>query len=507
MSKLPFSLDSVSASHAWAAGAVVAGLATWYIASSTNSAKARRAGAVLAPGPKRALLVGNLFNFPKGRWYETFTQWAEEYGDIIYVDLGGLPMVILNSLDAINDLAEKKMNIHSNRPHTNMVFDIMGFSYWLPFMQPNKDFAEQRRLFQRAIGPRAVQEYDFVLSQGCSELLRQFDGFSGEPLGLITKTVGDVLTRISYGEHFFMHHGQECIQKNVEGLQLLSWVAVSFWFVDVVGALRYVPAWLPGAKFKRVGNQGKQYADNMRYWAFDKVKAAMAEGITDDSIVSKYLHEGSISEDNLRDAVSAIYGGGVDTTTSTLTHFLFSVTLYPSWQVRIQEEMDQVLGRGHLPTFDDLPKLSILNAVFKESLRWIPVAPLGLAHMSSSEDVWNGFYIPKGSFIHCNIGYVLRDPQIWGKDSQEFNPNRFLPEHNPSMYDLPDIWSVPFGFGRRVCPGKHLGQRTVLLYAAAILSSYELLPFEGEHLTPNEPFEDAVIRRVAHFRCTFRPRA
>ena len=77
---MPILPPSLSSSHAWAGGAVVCGFAAWYLASNTTAAKANRAGAVLAPGPKRLPFLGNLFNFPKGRWYETFTQWAEDYG-------------------------------------------------------------------------------------------------------------------------------------------------------------------------------------------------------------------------------------------------------------------------------------------------------------------------------------------------------------------------------------------------------------------------------------------
>lgn len=506
MIKLPETYP-LSTSHAWAAGAITAGLATWYFMSNSTAAKAKRAGAALGPGPKRAPFVGNLFNFPEKKWYETFSSWATEYGDIVYIDLMGTPMIILNSLDAIQELMEKRMRIHSGRPHTTLVCDMMSWGYILTLLQPNKDFTEQRRLFQKSIGPRVVQEYDSFVQQGCPELLQRLSGFSGEPLAIVTRTMGDILTRIAYGEHFFQHHGTEIIKYNIEGLEVIAWAFTRFWFVDVIPLMRYIPTWFPGANFRRVGNQGKHYANLIRYWSFGQVKAAMEKGITDESLVSKYLREGGISEDNLRDAVSAMYAAGVDTTSITITHFLYSITLYPEWQKRIHEEMDGVLGRGQTPTVDDVSKLEILAAVLKESLRWNPPVPLGVPHVSSQEDVWNGYYIPKNSIIHCNIGFVLRDPRLWGEDSQEFNPDRFSPDRNPLADGLPDVWSVPFGFGQRICPGRHLAQRTILLYAAVILSAYEVLPYEGEHLSPNEPFEDSNIRRISHFRCTFKPRS
>ena len=63
----------------------------------------------------------------------------------------------------------------------------MEFGYFLTLIQPAKDFVEQRRLFQKAIGPRGVEEYDSFLRHGCSELLQQYEGFSGEPFGVLMK--------------------------------------------------------------------------------------------------------------------------------------------------------------------------------------------------------------------------------------------------------------------------------------------------------------------------------
>lgn len=401
-------LDSLSRSQVWTGGAVVLSVVAWYFASNTTAAKAKRAGAVLAPGPKQSFLVGNLFNFPKGRWYETFTQWAEDYGDIVYINLAGVPMIVLNSFDAIHELTDKRMNIHSNRAHTTLVCDMMEFGYFMTLIQPGKDFTEQRRLFQKAIGPRAVEEYDSFLQHGCSELLKQLDGFSGDPYSIIIKTIGNVLTRVAYGEHFFQHHGEEIIKNNVEGVELIAWTFTKFWLVDVIPSLRHIPSWLPGTNFKRIANKGKHHSNIIRYWSFDRVKAAMEKGITDESILSKYLREGGMSEGNLRDATASMYAAGVDTTSIAITHFLFSVTLYPEWQRRIHDEMDQTLGRGHLATQDDIPKLELFKAVFKESLRLNPAAPLGVPHVSSEEDVWNGYYIPRNSIIHCNIGFVKK---------------------------------------------------------------------------------------------------
>ena len=102
--------------------------------------------------------------------------------------------------------------------------------------------------------------------------------------------MGDLLTRIAYGEHFFEHHGAKSIKNSFEAIELIAWAIPKFWLVDMISArklfrwslcpiqkklVRYVPAWFPGANFRRIGNQGKHHADIMRYWAFEEVKAAM----------------------------------------------------------------------------------------------------------------------------------------------------------------------------------------------------------------------------------------
>ncbi|KAG8823293.1 hypothetical protein FRC18_010767, partial [Serendipita sp. 400] len=170
-------------------------------------------------------------------------------------------------------------------------------------------------------------------------------------------------------------------------------------------------------------------------------------------------------------------------------------------------ELDEVVGQGHLPTAQDIAKLRLFEAVWKESLRWHPPVPLGIPHVNTDADVYKGYYIPNGSVIHCNIGCMLRDPRVWGEDSEEFNPGRFLPEINPQAESLPDISNIPFGFGRRICPGRFLAERIGRQLATAVLSMYKLVPVEGEAVTPSMPFEDSTIRRPTDFKCHFKPRS
>lgn len=83
--------------------------------------------------------------------------------------------------------------------------------------------------------------------------------------------------------------------------------------------------------------------------------------------------------------------------------FFLAMTLNPSVQKKAHEEIDRVLGSGQIPTIALRKKLPYINAVVKEVLRWHPVAPMGIPHMSVKDDMWEGYYIPKGSLIMPNI--------------------------------------------------------------------------------------------------------
>lgn len=82
--------------------------------------------------------------------------------------------------------------------------------------------------------------------------------------------------------------------------------------------------------------------------------------------------------------------------------FIAVLLLHPDIQAKAQAEIDAVIGPNRLPDFEDKPKLPYLNAMLKETLRWEPVTPMGMPHMSTEDDIYQGYFIPKGSIVTGN---------------------------------------------------------------------------------------------------------
>ena len=157
---------------------------------------------------------------------------------------------------------------------------------------------------------------------------------------------------------------------------------------------------------------------------------------------------------------------------------------YPDVQKRAQAELDSVVGRARIPTFSDFERLPYIRAMVKEMLRWRPASPLGLPHLSSEDDWYNGMFIPKGTMIIANVWDLDRDPKIYGVDAADFNPARFLDsdgEVAPCPPETKEEGHVTYGFGRRICPGRHVANNAFFIDVAMALWACNFEPGKDGH--------------------------
>jgi len=382
------------------------------------------------------------------------------------------------------------------------------YSDWTMRMsQPGPNFHEQRRVFRQALGPHVIGEYDTLIQRHFDSFCGALSSVSGNPFPVIVDAVGAIVTKLGYGDNVYQAHGEELVRVNRQRIELITWAFTKFWMVDVFPLLRFIPSWFPGANFRKIGETGTRQAKQIRFWPYEMVHNAVKAGNADDSVLARFMNHPSFSNERLRDAVALMYTTGVDTTSSAILNLFYTMLLHPEHQKKLQAELDTVNAHGRAISMQDIHNMPYFNAVWKESLRWSTPAPLGLPHVNSEDDVWNGYFIPKGSAIYFNIGFMMRDPRIWGEDAELFRPERFLPEYNPKAGNLPDMSSLPFGFGLRICPGRYLAERVAMQLTVATLSRFEVVPIDGEVVSAsNIEYEDSTVRRPSNLRCQFKPR-
>ncbi|KAL0461189.1 UNVERIFIED_CONTAM: cytochrome [Sesamum latifolium] len=158
-------------------------------------------------------------------------------------------------------------------------------------------------------------------------------------------------------------------------------------------------------------------------------------------------------------------------TSAAATEWAFSELIrHPHVMKKLQNELETVVGLDQMVEESHLDRLEYLDFVVKETFRLHPIAPLLVPHESMEDCVIDGFHIPKGSRTMVNIWAIGRDPNVW-PDPEAFKPERFI----GSNIDIRgrDFRLIPFGSGRRSCPGLQLGLTVVRLVVAQLVHCFD----------------------------------
>lgn len=288
--------------------------------------------------------------------------------------------------------------------------------------------------------------------------------------------------------------------------------------VNNLPILRFVPTWFPGAGWKRHLLHLAELIDQMTFKTFEDAKQRIRDGAQEEtpSLVAQLLERLPSSDDPdaedqeliARNVAAIAYIGGADTTIGSASGLILALAMYPDKQRKAQDELDSVVGPGRLPDFDDFAQLPYLRALIKEVIRFWPVAPLGVPHATSEDDVYRDYFIPRGTSVITNTWAIFRDPKNYA-DPFEFRPERFLKDGKINS-DVLDPESCLFGYGRRVCPGRYFSQETLGLMAASLLAVFNVAPSKDEfgkpiplNYVPNGP----MIVKPERFQCDITPRS
>ncbi|XWS21118.1 hypothetical protein CRYUN_Cryun30bG0028000 [Craigia yunnanensis] len=168
-----------------------------------------------------------------------------------------------------------------------------------------------------------------------------------------------------------------------------------------------------------------------------------------------------------------LLAGGIDTTTVTVTWALALLLNHRHSLEKAQEELDIQIGKGRLANESDIHKLVYLQAIVKESLRLYPAGPLSGAREFTEDCTIGGYLVPKGTRLILNLWKIQTDPQLWS-DPLEFKPERFITSHLDIDVKGQDFELIPFGAGRRLCPGINFGLQMTHLVLASLLHAFDI---------------------------------
>lgn len=195
----------------------------------------------------------------------------------------------------------------------------------------------------------------------------------------------------------------------------------------------------------------------------------------------------------------------IETTIWALEWAIAELVNNPRIQEKLRAEIETVLGPGHQVTEPDTRKLPYLQAVIKETLRLKMVVPCLVPHMNLNQAKLGGFDIPSQSRVLVNAWWLANDPARW-KRPEEFRPERFLEEESDVEVNGNDMKYIPFGIGRRSCPGIVTAMPVLGITLGRLVQNFELrLPPGQSKIDTTENNGQFATRILKHYAVVLKP--
>ncbi|XVF81233.1 hypothetical protein PTKIN_Ptkin15bG0139600 [Pterospermum kingtungense] len=428
--------------------------------------------------------------------FRTLAAMADKYGPVFTIRLGMFRTLVVSDHEAAKECLTNNDRVFATRPKsiigTYLAYNNAGFGF-APY---GAYWREMRKLAMvellsthRLATLKHVQVSEVHAFVKCLYLFckkneqrpNQIKISISHRLGVLTL---NMILRLIAGKRYFSYNGsdegdkeaQRFMKLSKEFSYLLGVNALS----DVVPYLKWMDMW--SWEVKAMKRLSKELDSLVETWVDEhklkrlKIGAnynnedfidVMLSAIEDDSMF------GHKREDVIKATATTLLAAGSDTTTLAMTWVLSNLLNNRQALNRAQEELDLEVGRDRWVEDSDIEKLVYLQAVIKETFRLYPTAPLLVPHEAMEDCRVSGYHIPKGTRLLVNVWKLQRDPRIWS-NPEEFKPERFLTTHRNVDVLGQNFELIPFGSGRRSCPGMNWALQVIRLTIASLLQGFEL---------------------------------
>ncbi|KAL1748327.1 cytochrome P450 [Schizophyllum fasciatum] len=431
----------------------------------------------LPPGPPASSVAGFPGSISQDASETAYMKWSRRCeSDIICFNILGKHIVVLNSKEAATDLLEKRGTLYSDRPPFTY-FEAMGFHDNLAFSSSQAPtFPASRRIFHSYFSKSACRAFFEIQESEAQKLAR---GIIAQPDNwrvLVRLFSTAVITRIMTGEE--VEGVEDESVKNAERLNnaLSGGPALGTAGLDRFPWLSSLPSWCDPTGSTAYARKWRHVVEDLQAAPYRRVKEDISAGVAKSSFVLDRLQEedararsgeGRVLTDwHIQGLIGTAFGAAQETTADSIVVFVLAMTMNPQIQRKAKKELDTVVGQDRLPTLADREDLPYIECIVQETFRIWPTLPLGVPHKASEDDIYKGMFIPKGSSIMVNATAITHDDRVY-THPWTFDPDRYLSKDQEGRGEPQP--SSHFGYGRRICPGRFMGENSVFIAIATML--------------------------------------
>ncbi|KAH6798529.1 hypothetical protein C2S51_035013 [Perilla frutescens var. frutescens] len=428
------------------------------------------------PGPPRLPFIGNLHQFDTATPHLYLYKLSQKYGPLMSMKLGSVPVIVVSSPEMAKEILKTHDLAFCSRPS---VLGQQKFSYNgsdIGFAPYSESWRELRKIcVVHLFSNKQVQSFRPIREE---EVFRMIGNLSATAssggvanLSEITLSLtSSIICRVAFGrtrsderESRFDELMIEC--QAMQGGFFVSDYLPWFGWVDKLSGMI--------TRLDKVFKDLDEFFQELIHEHLDSSRPkSMNPNLLELLIHLKQENSGSIAFtwDHVKAIFMDMFVAGTDTIAATIVWTMTALIQNPAIMEKLQNDIREVAGDRGRVNEDDLPKLPYLKAVIKEALRLYPPAPLLLPRESMEDCNIKGYIIRAKTLVYINAWAIARDPEYW-ESPDEFVPERFL----NSTIDIigQDFQVIPFGGGRRGCPGITMGLATVELAVANLVYSFD----------------------------------
>ncbi|XP_072164370.1 cytochrome P450 2U1-like [Diadema setosum] len=475
---------------------VVHSLATYFRASKSVSGDAassrgpREGGRrQLPPGPHEWPLVGSLprLLFSGKDQADVISDWSRRFGDVFTFTVLGTRFVILSKLELIQKtFVNADINDMAPIPPCNKALSIPpNAGIGIIAASEGPGWKALRRFLMTCLRRTKLgsRSFEIVAADEAERLLANFRSFGEDffdPLPSVNVAVANVMTQLAMGQTYDFDD---------EEFQHLTRLADDvFAYFGTGSILSAVPAlsYFPSEETRNGEIAIEQMFEFIRKSAERHRADFNAEREPRDLIECFLLeqHErklkgdlGVFDDNNLLQFTWDVIIGGWQTINTTILWYLLILAYHPDVQLRVQAEIDRVVGRHRRPSLADRPRLPFVEAAMAECYRHSRLLPVQIPHRTRRDVTVAGYHVPAGTYVASNTHFLCSSPELWDKPD-EFYPERFLDE--TGAFDRQrEAGMVEFGVGRRACPGEQLSRMELFIMFTFIFQNFIIQLPEG----------------------------
>ncbi|MED6170198.1 hypothetical protein PIB30_028583 [Stylosanthes scabra] len=433
----------------------------------------------LPPAPRGLPIIGNLHQLDHSSLPFQLFELSKEYGPIFSLQLGVRQAIVISSPKLAKEALKNHDRIFAGRPSNligpqKLTYNGLGIS----FSPYNQYWRETRKTCVAHIfSSKRVSSFSSIRTFEVKNLIKKISSHASSKKvtnlnEMLISLSSTIICRIAFGRRYedegverskFQDLLNEC-QAMLAGFFVSDFIPFLGWIDRLNGMHKRLDR-----IFKKLD---KFYQEVIDEHMDPNRDTSNGEDIID-ALLQLKKHQ-SLSFDLTIDHIKALFVdilvAGTDTTAATTIWAMTALIKNPRVLKKVQEEVRNFGGQKDFLEEEDIKKCSYLKAVLKETLRLYPPGPLLVPKETNEKCSINGYEIPSKTIVYVNVWAIHRDHESW-KDPYEFYPERFLDSDVDFLGQ--DFELIPFGAGRRICPGMHMALASLDLILANLLHSFD----------------------------------